>query len=423
MKVCVIGAGAAGLISIKRSLEFNCEVIAFELTNKVSGLWNYTDEVGKDKYGIDIHSSMYEGLHTNLAIEAMSYPDHPFREQKESFVSSDEVLNYYKIFADEYALKKYIKFEHYVVNVRPLINDTWEVLVKTLQTGAYETYNFDAVLVCSGHFNSGFIPKYKGQQIFEGKQIHSHDYRSSVTLKDEKVLVIGGSYSGFDIVLESSKHARHVAWSHHLKKTPDVSNFSENVTQRPDVAEFHESGAKFVDGTSEDFTFVIYCTGYDYRFPFLSVDCGISTEDDYVKPLFMQCISIKRPTLGMIGLCNLICPNSIFDMQARFCLAFMTGKKKLPSKEKMMEQFIEDIEERIKLGQPNKKFHYLGERLQHKYLVDLASMSGTKPVMPCLSKIHTQCGINRNNNLFDFKNIKFHILDEENFTMSRIERD
>lgn len=416
MKICVIGAGAAGLISIKRALEFNCEVTAFELTDKVGGLWNYTDEVGKDKYGIDIHSSMYEGLHTNLAIEAMSYPDHPFREQKESFVPSDEVLSYYKIFADEYALQKYIKFEHYVVNVRPLMNDTWEVLVKNLPNDVYETYNFDAVLVCSGHFNYGSIPKYKGQEIFEGKQIHSHDYRSSVTLKDEKVLVIGGSFSGFDIVQESSKYAKNVTWSHHLKKKPNNSDLSENVTQKPDVAEFSDSGANFVDGTSEDFTFVIYCTGYDYKFPFLSVDCGVSTEDDYVKPLFMQCLSIKRPTLGMIGLCNSICPNSIFDMQARFCLTFMTERKKLPSKEHMMEQFINDIEERIKLGQPNKKFHYLGVRFQHKYFVDLASMS-------CLSKIHAQCDINRDNDLFNFRDIKFHILDDDNFAMSTIERD
>lgn len=60
MRIGVIGAGPAGLCAVKRSLEFGCEVIAFEQSEKIGGTWNLT-EIITDKNGLDVHSSMYEG--------------------------------------------------------------------------------------------------------------------------------------------------------------------------------------------------------------------------------------------------------------------------------------------------------------------------------------------------------------------------
>lgn len=63
-KVAVIGAGAAGLTATKRLSEPNsgCECCTFEQSDNVGGTWVYTDKVGKDEYGIPVHSSMYQGL-------------------------------------------------------------------------------------------------------------------------------------------------------------------------------------------------------------------------------------------------------------------------------------------------------------------------------------------------------------------------
>jgi dimethylaniline monooxygenase (N-oxide forming) len=420
MKLCVIGAGAAGLSAIKNGVEHGCEVTCFELSDKVGGLWNLTDEIGVDEHGIEVHSSMYYGLRTNLPIELMCYPDLPFPEQKESFVSSEEVLRYYQWYADKFDLKRFVKFQRLVVRVRPLPGDKWEVIVRNIKTNEHETFNFDAVLVCSGHFQHGFVPKYEGQSIFKGKQYHSHDYRKPDSLKDELLLVIGGAYSGCDIVQDSSKFVKHVTWSHHLEEKPDSKFFPANVDQKPDVKRFTENGVEFVDGTFREFSVVIYCTGYEYKFPFLSVDCGISTEDGYVKPLYMHCLSIANPTLGIIGLSNLICPNQMFDLQNRFCLAFMTQRKKLPSKDQMLMETEADLDARWKRGMPKKKAHYLGNEVQERYYRDLAAMAGTKPIRPCIPKMHTQCLINRRADFGGFRKIKFNIVDDENFTMTRL---
>lgn len=87
MKLCVIGAGAAGLCALKNGIDFGCDVTVFEQSDKVGGLWNYTADTGKDKFGLDMHSTIYEGLMVNAPKELMGYPSVPFPEKEQSFVS------------------------------------------------------------------------------------------------------------------------------------------------------------------------------------------------------------------------------------------------------------------------------------------------------------------------------------------------
>jgi len=62
-KVCVIGAGAAGLCAA-RHLAANAkfEVTVYEQTREIGGTWVYKEQVGLDENGLPIHSSMYQNL-------------------------------------------------------------------------------------------------------------------------------------------------------------------------------------------------------------------------------------------------------------------------------------------------------------------------------------------------------------------------
>lgn len=62
MKIAIIGAGQAGLVAAKYAAEkgFHCDV--FERSDKIGGIWNYTENVGLDENGFPIQSAMYEGL-------------------------------------------------------------------------------------------------------------------------------------------------------------------------------------------------------------------------------------------------------------------------------------------------------------------------------------------------------------------------
>lgn len=60
----IIGCGVAGLVALRHfSAEgspFKC--VAYEQMDNVGGTWVYTDNIGKDKYGLPVHSSMYKSL-------------------------------------------------------------------------------------------------------------------------------------------------------------------------------------------------------------------------------------------------------------------------------------------------------------------------------------------------------------------------
>lgn len=422
LKIAVIGAGASGLCAIKNAIEYGCEVMAFEQTSNVGGLWNYTDETEKDKYGLDIHSSMYQNLVTNLPIELMCFPNEPFRDQKESFVTSEEVLSYYNNYAKVHELLQFIKFEHNVLRVRPLVNDKWEVIVKDLKEDSYKTFNFDGILVCSGHFHTPFTPKVKGKELFKGKLMHSHTYRSSEIFKNQKTLIVGGNNSAIDLVIDSCVVSSVTYWSQHLEQKPELSQFGGPVTTKPDIQEILENGVKFTDGTFIECSLIVFATGYLYSYPFLSVDSGVIA-GEYVKPLWMQCLSINKPTLAFIGLPNLICPNQMFQLQSEFCLTFMTGKKALPSREEMIKDMEEDFNDKIDKGLPPRKFHFLGHTIdgQKRYYDELSRKAGVKNIMPCILKMHQHAHKNRMKNFTTYRNVKYKILNENDFETVELE--
>lgn len=62
LSIAIIGAGQAGLCSAKRALEQEFKVTIFEQNEHIGGIWQYTEETGKNKYGVNIHTAMYKGL-------------------------------------------------------------------------------------------------------------------------------------------------------------------------------------------------------------------------------------------------------------------------------------------------------------------------------------------------------------------------
>lgn len=127
MHVCVIGAGTAGLCGAKHSLAAGLDVTIFEQANSVGGTWIYTEDIGKDKYGLSVHTSMYKGLRTNLPKEIMGYPDFPIPAQDSSYISAADMLEFLNLYAKHFNLHEHIRFQHHVIRVRPFEESKWEV--------------------------------------------------------------------------------------------------------------------------------------------------------------------------------------------------------------------------------------------------------------------------------------------------------
>lgn len=130
--------------------------------------------------------------------------------------------------------------------------------------------------------------------------------------------MIGAGPSGMDLANEISKKATRVTLSHHQHPEPKTV-FASNVDMRPDVKRLTENGVVFADGSEQTYSVIFYCTGYKYTFPFLSIDCGLSVDDNYVSPLYKHCININFPTMALIGVPFYVCASQMFDLQVSFC--------------------------------------------------------------------------------------------------------
>jgi len=88
--------------------------------------------------------------------------------------------------------------------------------------------------------------------------------------------------------------------------------------------------------TLTDVDFVIFATGYNYDFPFLDHNIGITNtaEERRVSPLYEQLWHAEYPCLSFVGLCLSVVPFPFFELQAEAVAEGMrTGFEALPARE------------------------------------------------------------------------------------------
>ncbi|KAJ7341454.1 hypothetical protein JRQ81_005562, partial [Phrynocephalus forsythii] len=213
LRVAVIGAGAAGLCAARHILaspDTFADPVVFEASDHVGGTWVYTEETGEDANGWPIHSSMYSDLRTNLPKEVMAFPDFPFDPSLPSFLHHSAVLAYLERYMGHFSIQDHIRFRWKVDSVKPVPKRTeggpggWDVTA-TLQaptpTCQQLTERFDAVMVCTGHYSSPFIPPIPGLDSFQGCLLHSHSFRHPEPFAGRSVVLVGAGPSGVDLAL------------------------------------------------------------------------------------------------------------------------------------------------------------------------------------------------------------------------------
>lgn len=418
-RVCVIGAGAAGLCAARHLLvePTVSQVDILEQADQLGGTWVYTEKVGYDDFGLPIHSSMYKSLRTNLPKEVMGFPDFPVPESEKSYLPAKEMLAFLQLYSDKHGVTKHIKFSHHVQMVKPKAGpsgELWDVTFKNLTTEVMETREYDFIFVCNGHYNTPFIPKIPGLKEFEGDVMHSHDYRIPQIFADKCVLVVGAGPSGMDIALEITNVTQKVILSHHLKELK--STFPENLIQKPDVVKLDGNKAIFADGSVDEVDVVFLCTGYLYNFPFLHESCDIVVEDNCVEPLYKHVVNIHHPTMCFIGVPYYVCAFSMFDLQVRFYVRSMNGTFRLPSTKEMEAHWEEEKRDRAARGFTKRQAHMMGPD-QEKYYASLATEARTKELPSVLTKIREESTIRFMNNLKNYRRDVYKIIDDNTYVI------
>ncbi|KAJ0173681.1 hypothetical protein K1T71_010830 [Dendrolimus kikuchii] len=412
-RVCVIGAGIAGLSLARYMKEDKIDFTVLEATRYVGGTWRYDPRVGTDENGLMLHTSMYKHLRTNLPKPTMELRGFPLPDDLPSFPSWKNYYEYLQRYAKYFDLEKYIQFLHNVVKVTREGN-VWKVKHEHVITGKIYEDEYDFVIVGTGHFTKPNMPNIPGEEKFKGTVIHSHDYREPEPYTGRRVLIVGAGPSGMDIGLDIAEVSQTLVHSQHSKvnfQTP----FPPHYFKKPDIKEFNETGAIFVDGTFEEIDDVIYCTGFEYYYPFLDETSGLSLHPRSVVPLYRYMVNIHQPTLVIMGLVVRACLVIALDAQARYVAALVKGNFTLPPEEVMMQEWQRRADVIRSKGLPMSHIHMLAEK-EDQYYAELSEESGIERVPPVMFKIRAVDTEAKLESLYTYRNYVYTVIDDHTFT-------
>lgn len=82
--------------------------------------------------------------------------------------------------------------------------------IRDVSTNECREEIFDGVMACVGHHAYPFTPSYPNMDLFHGKVLHSHGYKTFTGMEDKTVLVVGAGNSGGDIAVDISGVAKKV---------------------------------------------------------------------------------------------------------------------------------------------------------------------------------------------------------------------
>lgn len=205
--VAVIGAGASGL-GVARALKragLDFEII--EQTGRVGGNWQPDG----------IASKMYRSAHLISSKKNTEFADHPMPKEYPAYPRHDRFHAYLCSVAEKSGVVGRIRPSK-VVQMKPA-ESGWRLF---FDDGGDAHYDF--VVICNGLLGAPEIPAIARHVAIES--FHANDYKTPESLRDKRVLVVGGGNSGCDIAVDATQTARSVFHStrrgyHYMPKFVD----------------------------------------------------------------------------------------------------------------------------------------------------------------------------------------------------------
>ncbi|KAI0261644.1 hypothetical protein BC834DRAFT_925444 [Gloeopeniophorella convolvens] len=338
-RICVIGAGANGLATLKVLAEApqvqsgEWVLVAYEERENVGGIWYPSPPTGNPPV-----TPLYDSLTTNLPHLTMAFPSFAFPPETPLFPNAAAVQKYLEDYAAHFDLLRYVRFRTRVdMALWDADDKVWYV---TLSTG--ETREYDFVVVSNGHYRKPRYPNAPGLKSWlnSGRAIHAAWYRNPCEyIKFKKVIVVGGALSALDICWDMGG-VTPLPVLHSIPPTLYLTGFSfppdtPNYRKVARIEEYRDDGAVVLaDGTTEsDVDLVILATGYEISFPFLpQMKQGVPplppplpgqlyNSTYHVFPLAHHLFPLQGPfpptSIAFPGLPYRVAPFPVFEDQAR----------------------------------------------------------------------------------------------------------
>jgi cation diffusion facilitator CzcD-associated flavoprotein CzcO len=443
-KVAVIGAGFSGVTTAAHLLNQGLEVTVFERQKSAGGVWRfdprtdpepaYPNEVTEPPTGSrDLQSATFEeltlhhgppgpcyrGLRNNIPVSIMRSSLMPWPEGTPDYVDHEAVEKYIQSIHDMAQLGGRTWYDTKVDSVTKT-GGLWILKTRTLREdrnvqGGYvlehTTWEFDAVVVASGHYNIPRIPSIPGlrdlKEEFPSAFLHSKSYRSPEAFKDKAIFLVGGGVSCLDIARESVGIAKKIYQSTRqgpfdiplsmipsvVERVGEIDRFMPSNDQSGSVAVVLGDG-RVIAGIDV----VILGTGYITSYPFLGPlqnnrvpleeadETIIVTADGYTTHnLHLDIFYIPDPTLSFVGVPYHASSFSLFDFQGQVISRVLSGKAELPPLEMLQSDYRK---RKAECAAMNRRLHSLAGRdltymLENLRWLDAeAKRLGHEPVPP-----------------------------------------
>jgi cation diffusion facilitator CzcD-associated flavoprotein CzcO len=227
MRIGIIGAGVAGLTTAKVLIQAGHEVVIYDKTPDVGGVWSRTRR--------------YPGLTTQSPKAQYSLSDFPMPRDYPEWPTGAQVQEYLASYASHFGLDPALRLCTEVISAGPAPSGGW------LITATDGTEQVDRLVVANGVFCEPAMPHYPGEAEFTaagGQVLAGTDLHDAEQARGKHVLIVGYGKSACDVTVPVSEVAastdviaRHLLWKV-PRKINGVVNFKMLLLTRMGEALF-----------------------------------------------------------------------------------------------------------------------------------------------------------------------------------------
>jgi hypothetical protein len=403
-KICIIGAGSSGIAACKALNDAGIPFDCFEKGSEVGGNWVFKNDNGM--------SNIYKSLHINTHRERMSFRDYPMPESYPDYPNHSPILDYFIDYVNHFGFRNKIRFKTSVEKAELTPEKLWKVETSNGETIFYDGLIVANGHHWSPRYPSPPFPGvFKGKTMHSHDYVDPEE-PLSLTGKRVVVLGMGNSAMDIAVELSrpgvakkvflAARRGAYVIPNYLFGKPLDkltgiippwipfkiqqffahllirygvgkMENFGlpkpdhtfgsahptisqdllvrlgrGDIIPKPNIQEFNQTKVVFEDGSVEEVDAIVYCTGYDVKFPFFD-KTFIEAKDNYL-PLYFRMMKPEYDNLFFLGLMQplgAIMP--LAEAQSKWIAQYLTGDYRFPDQEEMIsaiEKYEEDMRKR-----------------------------------------------------------------------------